>query len=336
MDQEQHRTETKLRALAVQQRQQSGACPEINPELENRLLAQLHRYKAEQTSEAPVPAQARKPSEFESYATRENPEEHQETMTEELRRIKDELTSGVVQTWSWLKQSVSPDSMMKIFTNTYAWAVVFVLIGLLGVYFMRPGTAKKQANLAAVTAPADTSITPSNLVAAIPALPTNIEESQPAVTTSAPIVSAPASALETMAPPSPAIQVAVNNTNPAPKVSVTSPKNKVQPKPVVKKAPSKTKTTVQASMNRIPVKPTIHARNSTPRTAQQKMATAATVRKFTSHSHYYKVQKGDTLSKLALQHRVPVSTLRRLNNIPNDRIRVGQQLKMPTKNARNA
>ena len=44
----------------------------------------------------------------------------------------------------------------------------------------------------------------------------------------------------------------------------------------------------------------------------------------------YKVQKGDTLYGISKQFDVPVETIKRVNNLSNDRISVGQQLQIPT------
>ncbi len=42
----------------------------------------------------------------------------------------------------------------------------------------------------------------------------------------------------------------------------------------------------------------------------------------------YKVKKGDTLSEIAAKFGVRVSTLKRLNNLRSDLIRIGQVLKI--------
>ena len=44
----------------------------------------------------------------------------------------------------------------------------------------------------------------------------------------------------------------------------------------------------------------------------------------------YTVQKGDTLYGISKQFDVPVETIKRVNNLSNDRISVGQQLQIPT------
>ena len=43
----------------------------------------------------------------------------------------------------------------------------------------------------------------------------------------------------------------------------------------------------------------------------------------------YKVQSGDTLTKIALDHHVSVRALRDANNLKTDNIKVGQVLKIP-------
>lgn len=48
----------------------------------------------------------------------------------------------------------------------------------------------------------------------------------------------------------------------------------------------------------------------------------------TSQPSSYKVQAGDTLEKIAKKHGVPLNTLRRLNNLAQDRILIGQELKL--------
>ena len=44
----------------------------------------------------------------------------------------------------------------------------------------------------------------------------------------------------------------------------------------------------------------------------------------------YVARRGDTLSGIAQRYRIPVAVLIRANNVPNDRLRVGQVLKIPT------
>lgn len=44
----------------------------------------------------------------------------------------------------------------------------------------------------------------------------------------------------------------------------------------------------------------------------------------------YVARRGDTLSGIAQRYRIPVAVLIRANNLPNDRLRVGQVLKIPT------
>ena len=44
--------------------------------------------------------------------------------------------------------------------------------------------------------------------------------------------------------------------------------------------------------------------------------------------HYYTVRKGDTLSSIARRHGISVQTLKKRNGLKNDRIRVGQKLKV--------
>ncbi len=48
-------------------------------------------------------------------------------------------------------------------------------------------------------------------------------------------------------------------------------------------------------------------------------------------SKSYTVKSGDTLSKIASQHRVTVKAVRSANNLKTDRIKVGQKLKIPVK-----
>ena len=40
----------------------------------------------------------------------------------------------------------------------------------------------------------------------------------------------------------------------------------------------------------------------------------------------YKVKRGDTLSGIAVKHRVKVRSIKKWNNLKNDRIRIGQKL----------
>ncbi len=47
-----------------------------------------------------------------------------------------------------------------------------------------------------------------------------------------------------------------------------------------------------------------------------------------SRGGYYTVRKGDTLSKIASKHGISVSTLKKRNGLKNDKIRVGQKLKV--------
>lgn len=44
----------------------------------------------------------------------------------------------------------------------------------------------------------------------------------------------------------------------------------------------------------------------------------------------HRIRKGETLSKIALQYRTDIHTLKKLNKLPNDVIRVGQSLKLPS------
>lgn len=44
----------------------------------------------------------------------------------------------------------------------------------------------------------------------------------------------------------------------------------------------------------------------------------------------YVARRGDTLSGIAQRHKIPLAVLIRANNLPNDRIRVGQVLRIPT------
>ena len=43
---------------------------------------------------------------------------------------------------------------------------------------------------------------------------------------------------------------------------------------------------------------------------------------------YYTVRRGDTLSKIASKHGISVATLKKRNGLKNDKIRVGQKLKI--------
>lgn len=45
---------------------------------------------------------------------------------------------------------------------------------------------------------------------------------------------------------------------------------------------------------------------------------------------YYVVKSGDTLSRIARLHRVPVKTIMAVNNLSDDRLLVGTKLKLPT------
>jgi putative chitinase len=45
----------------------------------------------------------------------------------------------------------------------------------------------------------------------------------------------------------------------------------------------------------------------------------------------YKVKSGDTLSKIATEHKTTVKALRNANNLKTDNIKVGQPLKIPVK-----
>lgn len=45
---------------------------------------------------------------------------------------------------------------------------------------------------------------------------------------------------------------------------------------------------------------------------------------------YYVVKSGDTLTRIARLHRVPVKTIMALNNLSDDHILVGTKLKLPT------
>jgi N-acetylmuramoyl-L-alanine amidase len=43
----------------------------------------------------------------------------------------------------------------------------------------------------------------------------------------------------------------------------------------------------------------------------------------------YTIRRGDTLSHIAKKHKVSVTDIRRLNGIKNNRIQVGQKIKLP-------
>ena len=43
----------------------------------------------------------------------------------------------------------------------------------------------------------------------------------------------------------------------------------------------------------------------------------------------YTIRRGDTLSHIAKRHKVSVADIRRLNGIKNNRIQVGQKIKLP-------
>jgi LysM repeat protein len=47
-------------------------------------------------------------------------------------------------------------------------------------------------------------------------------------------------------------------------------------------------------------------------------------------SSVYVVKSGDMLGKIAQKFKTTVKRLREVNNLPSDRIRVGQKLKLPT------
>ncbi len=49
--------------------------------------------------------------------------------------------------------------------------------------------------------------------------------------------------------------------------------------------------------------------------------------------HLYTVKSGDTLSKIAAEHKVTIKALRSANNLTTDRITVGQKLKIPSKSS---
>ena len=50
-----------------------------------------------------------------------------------------------------------------------------------------------------------------------------------------------------------------------------------------------------------------------------------------STAHTYTVKSGDTLIKIAADHKTTVKALRSANNLTTDKIKVGQKLKIPAK-----
>jgi LysM repeat protein len=56
---------------------------------------------------------------------------------------------------------------------------------------------------------------------------------------------------------------------------------------------------------------------------------AQTVKETATGEHLYEVRSGDTLSKIATEHKTTVRAIRSVNKLATDRITVGQKLKLP-------
>ncbi|HXU78692.1 MAG TPA: LysM peptidoglycan-binding domain-containing protein [Methylomirabilota bacterium] len=63
------------------------------------------------------------------------------------------------------------------------------------------------------------------------------------------------------------------------------------------------------------------------------VATAPAAKEATSGEQVYQVKSGDTLSKIATEHKTTVRAIRSANKLATDRITVGQKLKMPSAQA---
>jgi LysM repeat protein len=68
-------------------------------------------------------------------------------------------------------------------------------------------------------------------------------------------------------------------------------------------------------------------------TAPAAAAGAASALADNGSSEMYTVKSGDTLSRIATDHKVSVHSLRSVNNLATDRIKVGQKLKIPVKSS---
>ena len=71
------------------------------------------------------------------------------------------------------------------------------------------------------------------------------------------------------------------------------------------------------------------ARNYSPRqtvSSKKSKATASSAKRGTVGT--YKVRKGDTLDKIARRNGTTVAKLRRLNGIENDKLSIGQKIKL--------
>ena len=72
---------------------------------------------------------------------------------------------------------------------------------------------------------------------------------------------------------------------------------------------------------------------SAPSSGSPSGGAAAPVNEDTSGGQVYTVKSGDTLIKIATDHKVTVKLLRSANNLTTDKIKVGQKLKIPAKAA---
>jgi LysM repeat protein len=77
---------------------------------------------------------------------------------------------------------------------------------------------------------------------------------------------------------------------------------------------------------RIPVKKYIELLNQ--KTTPEKIDSDEHNETATSSKKTYTVKKGDTLSEIAQKHKTTVSKLKKLNHLKNDRLQIGQKLKL--------